>query len=109
MSTAGRRITARNLTLDAGSGALHNQGATLQATGDASVRGTGVNNQDGVIAANGQATVSAGSGVLNNAGGQTYSTQGALSLSGGSIANASGTVSAATDVRISGGSLDNAG
>ncbi|MCW5258707.1 hypothetical protein D5038_20855, partial [Verminephrobacter aporrectodeae subsp. tuberculatae] len=52
---------------------------------DASVRGTGVNNQDGVIAANGQATVSAGSGVLNNAGGQTYSTQGALSLSGGSI------------------------
>ncbi|MCW5287515.1 filamentous hemagglutinin N-terminal domain-containing protein [Verminephrobacter aporrectodeae subsp. tuberculatae] len=109
MSTAGRRITARNLTLDAGSGELHNQGATLQATGDASVRGTGVNNQDGVIAANGQATVSAGSGILNNAGGQTYSTQGALSLSGGSIANASGTVSAATDVTISGGSLDNAG
>ncbi|MGE0332271.1 MAG: hemagglutinin repeat-containing protein [Ramlibacter sp.] len=109
ISTAGQQVSARNLTLDAGSGPLNNQGGTLQATETLTASATGLNNQNGVIAANGAVTASAGTGTLNNAGGQIYSTQGATSVSGATIDNATGTVSAATDVSITGGTLNNTG
>ncbi|MCA0212763.1 MAG: hemagglutinin repeat-containing protein [Proteobacteria bacterium] len=109
ISTAGQQVSARNLTLDAGSGQLNNQGGTLQATGTLTASGTGLNNQSGVIAANGAVTASAGTGTLNNAGGKIYSTQGATSVAGAAIANATGTLSAATDVSITGGTLNNSG
>jgi len=109
ISTAGQQVSARNLTLDAGSGPLNNQGGNLQATGTLTTSGTGLNNQNGVIAANGQVTANASSGTLNNAGGQIYSTQGAASVTGAIIDNVTGIVSAATDVSITGGALDNAG
>ncbi|MBX3585259.1 MAG: hemagglutinin repeat-containing protein [Ramlibacter sp.] len=109
ISTAGQQVAARNLTLDAGNGLLNNQGGTLQATGTLSASGNGLNNQGGVIAANGTVTAAAGTGMLNNASGQIYSTQGSASVSGAVIDNATGTVSAALDVSLSGGSLDNAG
>ncbi|MGE0497374.1 MAG: hemagglutinin repeat-containing protein [Ramlibacter sp.] len=109
ISTAGQQVAARNLTLDAGNGLLNNQGGTLQATGTLSASGNGLNNQGGVIAANGTVTAAAGTGTLNNASGQIYSTQGSASVSGAVIDNATGTVSAALDVSLSGGSLNNAG
>ncbi|MBX3654967.1 MAG: hemagglutinin repeat-containing protein [Ramlibacter sp.] len=109
ISTAGQQVAARNLTLDAGNGLLNNQGGTLQATGTLSASGNGLNNQSGVVAANGVVAVAAGAGTLNNTSGQIYSTQDSTSVSGAVIDNATGTVSAALDVNLTGGSLNNAG
>ncbi|MBX3659687.1 MAG: filamentous hemagglutinin N-terminal domain-containing protein [Ramlibacter sp.] len=109
ISTAGQQVAARNLTLDAGNGLLNNQGGTLQATGTLSASGNGLNNQSGVVAANGAVAVAAGAGTLNNTSGQIYSTQDSTSVSGAVIDNATGTVSAALDVNLTGGSLNNAG
>jgi filamentous hemagglutinin family protein len=109
INIAGQSLSARNLTLQAGNGALNNAGGTLSASENLSVSGQGLNNVGGTLAAKGVVTASAGNGTLDNTSGLIYSTEGAANISGGTIENASGTLSAATDMSISGGNLNNAG
>ncbi|MDO8277739.1 MAG: filamentous hemagglutinin N-terminal domain-containing protein, partial [Burkholderiaceae bacterium] len=104
INTAGRTVAARRLTLDAGGGVLSNQGGTLQATDSLSASGTGLNNQAGVIAANGQVTVNAGAGALNNASGKIYSTQGSASVAGSGIQNSSGVIASVASTTADAGS-----
>ena len=97
-------MTARNLTLDAGSGQLNNQGGHLQATGSVSASGTGLNNQGGVIAANGQVTASAGSGTLTNTGGLVTGQNVTI---GGAVNNSAGVISGSNSVAMTTLALNN--
>ena len=74
-----------------------------------SVAGTGLDNRSGVIAANGDVTANARTGALNNASGQIYSAHASATVSGASMANATGIISAAADIVLTGGTLDNTG
>ncbi|WP_028602273.1 hemagglutinin repeat-containing protein [Ottowia thiooxydans] len=109
IDVAGQSLSARNLSVVARTGELNNEGGSLTAAGELIARGQGVRNTAGTLAANGVATVDAGSGTLDNRSGTIYSAESSVSVAGQHIDNRGGTLAAATNIGISGGSLDNRG
>ncbi len=105
VSTRNATLSGNGVTVRAG-GTLDNTAGKLSSTGSALVNAQHVVNQGGLLASNGDATVTAGS--LDNASGELGSNAGNLTVnSTGDIANANGKLIAAQDASISGTSLGN--
>ena len=104
ISTAGATLAADKISIDAGAGALNNQGGMLQATGSVSANGTGLNNQGGVIAAIGHVSADAGSGTLTNTSGLVT---GQNIIIGGAVNNSGGVISGSNSVAMTTLALNN--
>jgi len=101
-------VSARNLTLTTGTGALDNTSGTISATGMANVTAGHLVNQQGILAAAGNVTANVAT--LENTSGLLGSSGGALNIvSTAGLNNAGGKLLAAQDVSISATSLGNQG
>ncbi len=101
-------VSARNLTLNTGSGALDNTSGTISATSTANVTAGQLVNQQGTLAAAGAVTANVAS--LDNTAGVLGSSGGALNVtSTGNVTNAGGKLLAAQDASIAAASLGNQG
>ncbi|MGR0116379.1 hemagglutinin repeat-containing protein [Ralstonia pseudosolanacearum] len=99
-------VSARNLTLNTGTGALDNTSGTISATGTANVTAGRLVNQQGTLA--GAGNVSANVASLDNTAGVLGSSGGALNVASlGSVTNAGGKLLAAQDASITAASLGN--
>ncbi|MFX3581617.1 hemagglutinin, partial [Ralstonia mannitolilytica] len=101
-------VSARNLTLNTGTGALDNTSGTISAIGTANITAGHLVNQQGTLAGAGNVTASVAS--LDNTAGVLGSSGGALNVnSTGSISNAGGKLLAAQDASIAATGLGNQG
>nr|WP_247688820.1 hemagglutinin repeat-containing protein [Ralstonia pseudosolanacearum] len=101
-------ISARNLSLNTGSGAIDNTKGTVSAAGTATVDAGSLINQGGTLVA--VADVQANVGRLDNTGGALGSQSASLKLnSAGDVVNAGGKLVAAQDVSIGAASLNSQG
>lgn len=100
-------ISARNLSLNAGTGAIDNTGGSMAASGTANIQGGNLVNRGGTLAATGDVTTTVAS--VDNTGGALGSNTGNLTVnSTGSIANASGgKLVAAQDVTLNAATIGN--
>ncbi|WP_275795180.1 hemagglutinin repeat-containing protein [Ralstonia syzygii] len=99
-------VSARNLSINTGTGALDNTKGTVSAAGTATVNAGSLINQGGTLAA--VADVRANVGRLDNTGGALGSQTASLSvISTGAIDNAGGKLVAARDATFSAASLGN--
>ena len=99
-------VSARNLTLNTGTGALDNTSGTISATGTANVTAGHLVNQQGTLG--GAGTVTANVASLDNTAGVLGSSGGALNVtSTGSVTNAGGKLLAAQDASVAAASLGN--
>lgn len=99
-------VSAQNLSLNTGAGAVDNSGGTVSAAGTANVTAGSLVNQGGTLAAAGD--VSAHVASLDNTSGVLGSSSGTLNVSSsGAITNAGGKLVAAQDVTLAGTSLGN--
>ncbi|WP_368543625.1 two-partner secretion domain-containing protein [Enterobacter soli] len=115
---AGLKTTALNneqglISAAAGDGdiqsqqAINNRKGRIEAAKTQRIDAAGVNNQQGVIVANG-ATLALNGGTLDNQSGSLLS-QGALSLVSGAVNNQSGFLASSSDFTLDGGDVDNTG
>ncbi|GCB03497.1 hemagglutinin repeat-containing protein [Ralstonia sp. SET104] len=101
-------VSASNLSLNTGTGALNNTSGTISATGTANVTACTLVNRQGTLAGAGNVTANVAS--LDNTAGVLGSSAGALNInSAGDVANAGGKLLAAQDVSIAAASLGNQG
>ncbi|MCA1538167.1 hypothetical protein I6F21_37445, partial [Bradyrhizobium sp. NBAIM03] len=99
-------ISARNLTVNTGSGAVDNTSGTVSASGVANVTAGSLVNQLGTLA--GAGNVTANVARLDNTSGVLGSSAGALNVtSTGNIGNAGGKLLAAQDVTLAATSMGN--
>lgn len=100
-------ISARNLSLNTGTGAIDNTGGSMAASGTANIQGGNLVNRGGTLAATGDVTATVAS--VDNTGGALGSNTGNLIVnSTGSIANASGgKLVAAQDVTLNAAAIGN--
>ncbi|MGS0623435.1 hemagglutinin repeat-containing protein [Ralstonia sp. VS2407] len=99
-------ISARNLTVNTGSGAVDNTSGTVSASGTANVTAGSLVNQLGTLAGAGNVTANVAS--LDNASGVLGSSAGALTVtSTGNISNAGGKLLAAQDATLAAASMGN--
>lgn len=107
---SGRTLLARNLTLDARSGALLTQAAQLSAAAVLQAHAQGIANAGGTLAANGRVTLDAGGGALDNQNGTVASVADALGVTAGAIDNRHGLLASAgaLSLNVSTGELRNA-
>lgn len=106
LGNQGGTVSAQNLSLNTGAGAVDNTGGTVSASGTANVTAGNLVNQGGTLAAAGN--VSAHVASLDNTSGVLGSGSGALNVnSSGAITNAGGKLVAAQDVTLAGASLGN--
>ncbi|WP_275760543.1 hemagglutinin repeat-containing protein [Ralstonia pseudosolanacearum] len=99
-------VSARNLTLNTGTGKLDNTSGTISATGTAKVTAGHLVNEQGTLAGAGNVTANVTS--LDNTAGVLGSSGGALNVtSTGSVTNAGGKLLAAQDASITAASLGN--
>ncbi|MCT7310758.1 hemagglutinin repeat-containing protein [Ralstonia sp. CHL-2022] len=106
LGNQGGTVSAQNLSLNTGAGAVDNSGGTVSAAGTANVTAGSLVNQGGTLAAAGD--VSAHVASLDNTSGVLGSSSGTLNVnSSGAIKNASGKLVAAQDVTLAGTSFGN--
>ncbi|OAI75383.1 hemagglutinin, partial [Ralstonia solanacearum] len=86
-------------------GAIANAGGKLVAAQDASLTGTGLGNQAGMVSAR-NLSLNTGTGTVDNTGG-TVSAAGMAAIGAGALVNRGGTLAAVGDVSLKVGSLDN--
>ncbi len=105
VSTRNATLSANGVTVQA-AGTLDNTAGKVSSTGALQAGAQRVMNQGGLLASNGDTTITAGS--LDNTSGELGSNAGNLTVnSTGDIANANGKLIAAQDASISGASLGN--
>ncbi|WP_247313531.1 hemagglutinin repeat-containing protein [Ralstonia pseudosolanacearum] len=101
-------ISARNLSLNTGTGAVDNTKGTVSATGTATIQAGSLVNRGGTLAAAGDVTANVGR--LDNTGGALGSQSASLKLdSAGEVINAGGKLVAAQDMSIGAASLNSQG
>ncbi|WP_247424824.1 hemagglutinin repeat-containing protein, partial [Ralstonia pseudosolanacearum] len=101
-------ISARNLSLNTGTGAIDNTKGTVSATGTATIQAGSLINHEGTLAAVGDVTAHVGN--LDNTSGVLGSQTAGLNLdSAGDVINAGGKLAAAQDTTLKAASLDNQG
>ncbi|MHA6912635.1 hemagglutinin repeat-containing protein [Ralstonia pseudosolanacearum] len=101
-------ISARNLSLNTGTGAVDNTKGTVSATGTATIQAGSLVNRGGTLAAAGEVTANVGR--LDNTGGALGSQSASLKLdSAGEVINAGGKLVAAQDMSIGAASLNSQG
>ncbi|WP_392397933.1 hemagglutinin repeat-containing protein [Ralstonia mojiangensis] len=106
LGNQGGTVSAQNLSLNTGGGAVDNTGGTVSAAGTANVTAGSLVNQGGTLAAAGN--VAANVATLDNTSGVLGSSSGTLNVnSTGAITNAGGKLVAAQDVALAGASLGN--
>ncbi|HWV04810.1 hemagglutinin repeat-containing protein [Ralstonia sp.] len=100
-------VSARNLSVNTGAGAVDNTGGSMAASGTANVQAGNLVNRGGTLAATGDMTTTVAS--VDNTGGALGSNTGNLTVnSAGSIANASGgKLIAAQDVTLNAAAIGN--
>ena len=110
ISTAGATLAADKISIDAGAGALNNQGGKVLASSAAAdaltVKATGIGNQSGELHANGGLTLDARGGLLDNTTGVARG-QHRRPVPPGGLTNKGGILYTHSDLNIAGSALDN--
>ncbi|QMT13702.1 hemagglutinin repeat-containing protein (plasmid) [Ralstonia solanacearum] len=108
LNSQGGTISARNLSLNTGTGSVDNTNGTVSARAAATIAAGNLVNRGGTLVAVGDVTAHVGS--LDNTGGAFGSQSGGLNVtSAGAIDNAGGKLVAAQDATLNAASLGNQG
>ncbi|MGA4064537.1 hemagglutinin repeat-containing protein [Ralstonia nicotianae] len=108
LGNQGGTVSARNLSIDTGTGGIDNTGGTVSAAGTAAIGAGAVVNRGGTLAAVGDVALKVGR--LDNTSGALGSQTAGLKLdSAGDVVNAGGKLVAAQDASIAAASLNSQG